>query len=95
MGATSPKAESIGVLTKVIRRRPREPPLRRSRPANERCPRKEGDSMDTCPVKVGMHIVNLNSMADAHWERNALFIHFNVGRFACLEGMKRGFGKCC
>jgi hypothetical protein len=39
-------------------------------------------------VRVGDHVMNLAAIADAHWERDRLFIHFDGGRFAQLEGEK-------
>ena len=42
--------------------------------------------MKTLFVRVGNHAMNLAAIADAHWERDRLFIHFDGGRFAQLEG---------
>jgi hypothetical protein len=37
-------------------------------------------------VKVGTHVMQLGAIVDAHWERERLFVHFDGGRFAQLDG---------
>jgi hypothetical protein len=37
-------------------------------------------------VRVGRHIVNIEYVADAHWEQETLYLHFLGGRFAQLRG---------
>ena len=42
--------------------------------------------MQLMMVKVREHAVNIHAIADAHWEKGELFIHFDGGRFARLRG---------
>jgi len=37
-------------------------------------------------IRVGKHIVNIEHVADAKWEADALFIHFLGGAFAQFRG---------
>ncbi len=37
-------------------------------------------------VKIGLHIVNLATVAAAHWEGSTLFIHFSGDRFLSFKG---------
>jgi hypothetical protein len=37
-------------------------------------------------VKVRKHVVNIQSVADAHWEGEKLYLHFDGGCFATLVG---------
>jgi hypothetical protein len=42
--------------------------------------------MSSAMVKVRKHIVNIDHVADAHWEAETLYLHFTGGRFAQLRG---------
>jgi len=37
-------------------------------------------------VKLGLQIINPNTIASVHWEGHKLFVHFSAGRFLALEG---------
>lgn len=42
--------------------------------------------MKAVMVKVRKHVVNIQAIADAHWEGEKLYLHFDGGRFATLTG---------
>lgn len=36
-------------------------------------------------VQIGSHIINLDSVASAHWEGHKLYVHTSGGRFLTLD----------
>ena len=41
--------------------------------------------MQALMVKVRDHVVNVQAVADAHWDKGDLFVHFQGGGFARLR----------